>query len=521
MNTSPRCRPRHLIASCVAAAGLVGCSADGSNSAADTTAVPAASSTPVAAPTTSVAASTPSVEQTVASTTAPVTTAVPTTLLVTPTWAQTFSPASALAATSSVVSFYTSVSDAQFETIAVALDDGRELWRQPAAVSAVYGGIDVQPIALDDTIISLAPRSDGGDPQYSVLVGYRADTGDVLWSSEPVFTYSGAFLCDDDERAICLDAYLESDSERLSALRFDVAGNIIATASVPDGESVVNIGPDLYMTDGGFARFDRTTNSYLWEVPKQDVYGDRPANTGGGWNVALDEASQTYVVSLGAPVDVDAETLERDDSLLSMVGLDANTGEVKWIVDGVTWLCRGGFDPVTESGISQRCRDQGHFSMTKSEEGSYTITSAENLATSIEVFDMATGQTIGTPLDLVLPVGYFDIGTAYGVVYQALPPWIGASAIGAETPAGFMSLDTTTGQTAAISPDLAGWCYTESNSFTVNGGSRSAGPFSRPCTLGTRADTTTIPAPNETAGVIGGSTFVWTNGVTIFATPSA
>jgi hypothetical protein len=204
-----------------------------------------------------------------------------------------------------------------------------------------------------------------------------------------------------------------------------------------------------------------------------------------------------------------------------MAGLDATSGATKWVHDGVTWLCLAGFHHQSRDGIGQRCRQSGFLLADPSEGSSYRITGAVDLAVAIEVFDLATGATIGTPLPLTLPAGFMDPSVGDALVVRFPPVDVDADHIAALTPAGLAALDLRTGAVTPVSPELAGWCAVEGVAFALGDETRYPGDFTRPCVVGSREPAASVPAPVARVGVHAGGSFVWSDGTSVSAIPSS
>ena len=439
---------RRIVVTVGAAGALLAPAAcrDSDERSAGTTASPTSQSTDTPAP---LSTSTPS---TAPSPTPPPTTPPPASIattttteppLLTPVWTTALAPASSLVATGDVVAFYVGTADERLEIVALGAADGAERWRHPAAVSEIYIGIAPAPVALADRIVALAPRSDGGDGAFVTLHGYDPATGQIAWVSEPFITRNGPGECDDGPH-VCMIGYLESDHQTARDLRFDPASGVLV-ASTPLAEQGDTLSGDLVRVPDGVALVDRATGTFVWTASYGDIFGDRPVNSGYGYVSHFDEPTNTFVLSFGADPAASGDVTRWDVSLVSMAGLDATTGAVKWLEDGVTWLCRVGFHADPRDGVGQRCRQRGIVQLEPTGGTSYSITGATDLATSIEVFDLGTGAMIGTPLDLVLPAGFMNPSAGPTAVFRYPPVDVGDDLVAAVTPAGPAALDLRTG----------------------------------------------------------------------------
>jgi hypothetical protein len=194
---------------------------------------------------------------------------------------------------------------------------------------------------------------------------------------------------------------------------------------------------------------------------------------------------------------LDRDRFNTDLSESSISGVDAATGEVRWVVDGVGLGCGGGLHDV---GLSPgptpfRCRITG--TVTRDQDGENPVVTG--LTVVMEQFDPATGATLWEA----------DLGAAESLILGK-PPLIRLSStevvVGRQDGSSLV-VDVATGQTRTPAPNETGWC----SSVNTYHDARAHGPtkdrrgqdFVTPCRLDRSPIGVLAPNPPPAVAVSG------------------
>lgn len=235
----------------------------------------------------------------------------------------------------------------------------------------------------------------------------------------------------------------------------------------------------------------------LWTKRAPELFQGRPVTSDHGWNWV--RHGDLLVGWLGR-IDDDRSTTDLSESTIS--GVDAATGEVVWIIDGVELDCGGGLRgaDLAPGPAPLRCRTTG--TVTRDDEGRNPVVTGLNVV--MEQFDPATGATLWEA----------DLGAAESLILGT-PPLIRLSSteivVGRQDGTSLV-VDVATGQTRTPAPDERGWCSSENAYPDI----RLSGPanerlgqeFVTPCGLDRLPIDVLAPNPPPVVAV-SGTTHAW------------
>ncbi len=210
--------------------------------------------------------------------------------------------------------------DDALDLVALDITDGSELWRTPWSPAGRFGGSGLGGFAIIGDVVAHAVGPID-DPEASMLVGRDLRSGDLLWEIDAPLTFGaepcGAVFC--GSRASLSPLNLEivgldpaTGDERWTAPGLDVD-------YVTDDDLAISLWPGENPLITGI---DPAVGE-IWRVaPDRDFDVDMTSNL--GWNFA--RVDDVIVGVLNRP-------LEDSGVTAAAFGLDAATGELRWLVE--------------------------------------------------------------------------------------------------------------------------------------------------------------------------------------------
>ena len=381
------------------------------------------------------------------------------------------------------------------ELTAVRPADGAVLWTKPFSASGVTPGVGFGPVAVDGTVLDLAPASDASDPSV-VLQGLDAATGAVEWSVPQFAVLPDAPEACPGGRLFCVPLFTNDTTTALVALDpatgrvvGSVAGPLRAISSSPSGGA------------GGLWQSDDTTptlmqvsgtGTTLWRRSVASLLGPG-YDPDDGWYVLT--AHGLDVGSIGADTSGPLDGLGAS----ATVALSVRTGDLSWRTPGA-YDCYGTLAFLRAPVL---CR----FSGTVPPLGTPgTLPKLTGLHLTLRGLDAATGRPTwslavndGAALLATTNIAFLD---ATHVVVQ-------------RTDGARVVLDTATGTTAPAATGEVFWCerVPSYRVATAQGasvaGERTSSPVFSGCSAGGRATSAVPVTGSSLVGVEAGGTFVW------------
>jgi hypothetical protein len=397
----------------------------------------------------------------------------------------------------STAAFYSVDDSGAFVLVAVDVGTGEERWRSDAAVSAVFGGIVLEPLAAGPVIVGLAPDPQPIDDRFVAVTGYDPATGAVTWTSRPMFLNVPPRICGPAVVCVHGNAAPPDDPNQAIELRIDAAtGEEIGRTVAPLPAEADLLEERIYRYEGadgtvmiGYVSEDG--GSLLWEIPFATMTAGRPVDSGRGYDVRVDTASETMIAGFG-PAVVEGPTFDHDRAAQAVFGIDLATGAARWVADGVTLDCLAQL-PVARDGTDGWlwCRETGIEHYIANDEDAYDLASHTPYSAAIERFDPATGTPLSsTPIDVPAHVGTpGEPGTATFPIGRLDRSLVAPSA------GSVVLIDVDTGTNTPADPTAIVWCPTPRRPFTITGlEPRVGGGGWQPCTAAALTPATDLPA---------------------------
>lgn len=232
----------------------------------------------------------------------------------------------------------------QLRVAAWRLSDGHQLWSAAAETSATTPGVElsVDTVSVGDTsYVAYLTKKKGETWRRLVVADVR--TGPRNGAAPMVVWPSSSPSACTDGKAFCMQGYREFAPNKQVNLRI----NPLAPALTTDHADGVpansrSIGNQIFATHArapkGVEKLGRMVNDkVLWQRPYAEVFG-KGASSDHGWEW-LDE-HDGIIVGMGTPQRCKAThksgkwVMTCDATRARMVGLNQNTGETVWSVDG-------------------------------------------------------------------------------------------------------------------------------------------------------------------------------------------
>jgi len=370
--------------------------------------------------------------------------------------------------------------------VVLDLATGNELWDRPASTSAIFSGYGpLPPVVIGDAFINLEPIPDS---DYITMVAVHVRTGNTLWRlDDSAYLTSQPEECDNGN--VCGSAFWDDVGGRQNYEIDIVTGDLISSVAGGEGlDGSVEMERDDVAER--FVRYD-ADGSEIWSVDLDTAFG-RDVEPSLGWSTDWVEDDDVFIAY------VPSATSDFADN--AVIGLEYSTGDVRWVRDGRSSQC---WDSIDIEDDNVWCAHTGRIDF----DASRTIVGYSEVTTEVEVFDPATGETIGA-LDVEPTPGWDGVGD-----YQ--PPakrlWALLGGIAAQTPAGVAAIDFETGEEIDLPSGQVGWCDSpwsiDFDTSTVYFAGYS------PCVIGDNAraqlDEPVLPASViESAGSVVGDTVV-------------
>jgi putative pyrroloquinoline-quinone binding quinoprotein len=373
---------------------------------------------------------------------------------------------------------------------------GDEVWRVPSTASQVPTGVILSVVSDGDRVFHMSPRS--GDA--AVIEAIDAASGEPVWRTGEA---PGGFgdpvdFCSDD--SLCVSALVDDVYQRwtIDASSGDVAGDAAGFRSFRGSQAIegrslgyglVDIHPsrDIALVVDG---------DVIWQRSPSELFDGHEVSPDYGWSWR--RHGDLLVGTLGTAVDV-PEFGSADVVPQYMAGIDAATGQTRWVVEGDP-NCgdRLGSLSLRVDGTEPwlRCRLTGTLDWEDS------VVAGADVDAVMEGFDPTTGEATWTT----------ELQGASGL-YDDERPLVrfGRGGFALTLDGGdLFTFDVTTGQAVDVDPDTVGWCYTDNTYQQAEGPDTSRlGPdFARPCTLA--GDPRRTPGePDEAVGIQIDGIFVW------------
>lgn len=186
---------------------------------------------------------------------------------------------------------------AGLEITALNAATGATVWSAPATTSIITPGVAPVPAIAGADVIFLA-RDDDGD---AVLTSADAQSGQLVWQTQPGFFADPPGICRDDAAAVCVSGSL-SFLDDARPLRFDVATGRPKPAPRVGGSGSRELGDGLF--DTGARNPDRLVatraGKVAWSRPLARIFPLSGATSDYGWNFERFERRGLFVGSVGA-----------------------------------------------------------------------------------------------------------------------------------------------------------------------------------------------------------------------------
>ncbi|WP_154674070.1 RAD23 family protein [Nakamurella lactea] len=384
---------------------------------------------------------------------------------------------------------------------------GQQLWHKWATTAELYPDRELTVGTYDNRVVYWKPAKDGF-AATTMLVnpsnGHERAISDVReWSSVPE-------SCPAQPRLLCSAAYI---GDTWTELRIDPASGAVTEApkATGSGEDDQPDSNGLLVTKTDVRRV--IDGKALWSTSKQQVFGDPDASVQVTGSMDSDPAVFVFTAYRGWHPNAagDYPSFDPAKNLVS-VGIDADTGRVRWQNPGMSLLC---FFRITETNLNGAgpsdtkvlaCSHRG--TLDDGDHRSGDLTRAVGARITLMRIDPTTGKPywsrpLGSAPDLATPDGpsnvrYLDpqrvlLGTTGTVV------------------------DLNTGTTRKAGPTDVSWCSTDGtftyrDPYHVHGEPqyyRTGGELLDPCRPdGTSAKPTMIPPDVGVASADGKITLV-------------
>lgn len=382
--------------------------------------------------------------------------------------------------------------DGGMKLAAFNVTTGVEVWRRDSTASLVTKGVGIAVTANDRHVFLMTPR----DGEVAAIEAIDVATGDPVWITEGAqdgFTDVLEF-CPDSTDQLCVGA---ADTDVGSLWRIDAASGAVTRT---DGFAGRELAVGLYDLRGdGDEQVSRVVDGQVtWQRPPNELFQGRDVTSDNGWH--WQEHDGLLVGWLGARQEW-PETGELAFVPQYMAGVDAATGETRWVTEGAPtcgprlWgmtLRVDGAEPWI------RCRMTGSYQVEGGDIVGTVVTNAV-----IEGFDPATGATTWS----------VELGAASALSDDTKPlVRLGPTSFTLVRDDGTrLGVDVETGQALDVPDDSIGWCIGTNEFAYVDGTDRPVRygeDFTTPCDLGgTRRP---VPAaPDEALGAHADGRFAW------------
>lgn len=267
-----------------------------------------------------------------------------------PVWSVDAALVGSPAAADGVVLSYVNSGVDRLEIVAWEVATGAELWRDSASYGSIpgYGVGPAEIITVDGAPRAVYLQDDPADDQgwQRVVVaelesGARLDDGSLLVDAVTLVTE-----CDDDGGACLRGRTVEEWEGRDQLLRIDLAAGLLVAQRGPTlPRNSRFLGAHVYSTldrepEGAELLGYASDGVVLWERPYAEVFAPGYSSDG-GWSW-LDDDSLPTIVGTGSAYDPSSgktgvETVDLTEQMI--VGLDPDSGETRWTVDGADRWC--------------------------------------------------------------------------------------------------------------------------------------------------------------------------------------
>lgn len=256
---------------------------------------------------------------------------------VTPTWAVPFKPASRPVVTEQAVLAYESAQEGQFDLVALDLGEGRELWRRPASLGAVAGGIEPRVttgrVGGRELVAYLS-----NEPAGHTLALADPKTGEVAYRL-PVGTAGNLGSC----RVIGGICVEKIEGARRTLMRVDPDRGTLAPLQLPGGtvDQVRPLGNGGYLVRrGGSTVVGMTGELGQWEKPISAWLGSDLDPATSWLEVTVDpENTQLQLTARPQPFGTGTGFGVGE---VTQVAVNLVDGELLWAKKGRSWVCPGG-----------------------------------------------------------------------------------------------------------------------------------------------------------------------------------
>lgn len=284
-------------------------------------------------------------------------------------------------------------------------ETGEELWRAAASPGLNPPGVRQSIAVLEDN----QATSDGG---VETLVAFLSPaTGSSQWTH---FTVVG--IADGRPTPSTSTRRLLSHRPRTCDKTFCVVAKpsgldemVVVGYDTSDGKLLELTGSGQPYTDGGTLIGDYISvvdpgeasetiqfgidGKIRWERPYRSIFGaGRSTNSGWNW---LDEDADMPIVGLGSPWEepTAAGTIEQSMTDDRLVGLDRDTGETLWQIDGAT-SCDAAEDLTLSDGVLVACRINSGKTIQQWDGSQYTSIKHVDFEMDLIGIDVNTGELV-------------------------------------------------------------------------------------------------------------------------------
>jgi hypothetical protein len=395
----------------------------------------------------------------------------------------------------------------QLEISAVNPLNGAVAWRHPFSASEVTPGVAFGPVALDGTVLDLAPSTNTGDPTVN-LEGLDAATGSVMWSDPQLVLSDAPAVCPGNQY-FCVAAFVNDTTTALAALD-PGTGRVAGAVSGPLRNMTVV--PPGSSTEGGlWETYDSaptlmqvsTTAGTVWRRTVASLLGPG-YDPNDGWDFTSEDGLD--VGSIGPAASSSGSiSLSRSRT----IAIAESTGTIAWAVPGY-YDCGGGLQFLSTGVVCQ-------YSGSYVEQG--TSLNMAGVGLDLRGLDPATGE-----LTWSVRVRHVQSLAAGTDVAFADPTHVVVQLLSGRREV----LDTVDGAMSAPGANDVFWCeqnpqyaVSTAQGASVDGKRQGAPQFS-PCSAsGTASDGRPVTAPS-TVGLAVDGLFVWPSphGLRAVALPS-
>jgi hypothetical protein len=382
--------------------------------------------------------------------------------------------------------------DGQLFVAAVDPKGGGPVWELPASASSLTPGVILYLAHDEQNVYFGGPVDAGGTGDTVFVLAVDAASGAEVWrTGGGLALTSNLTTCDDDDTMLCATSVSLAGGH---SLRIAKATGALTHEALPKGARR-QLGIDLYDLGGRdpevIAAIDPTGRT-LWTKTPSELFRGRPVSSDQGWDWR--RHGDLLVGWLGR-LDRDRSSIDLSESSIS--GVDAATGEIRWVVDGVDLGCGGGLDgaDLSSGPAPLRCRTTG--TVTRDQDGENPVVT--ELTVVMEQFDPATGATLWEA----------DLGAAESLILGK-PPLIRLSSteivVGRQDGSSLV-VDVASGQTRVPAAGETGWCSSENTYHDVRAygptGDRRGQDFVTPCRLDRSPIDVVAPNPPPVVAVSG------------------